>query len=113
MRTVTIGWAAAALLAGQVSADCVKNQSGNVVCGEGQCEMDHYGVVYCAPKDGGAVKDKYGTVVCGVGYCARDYLGRVWCSMKTGGGAAVDAYGSVKCLGGCETATAERCEKAK
>jgi hypothetical protein len=81
----------AMLFAAQAGADCIRDQAGKVVCGEGRCRADQFGVVYCA----------------------RDYLDQVWCSKEAGGGAAVDSYGKVKCLGGCEAATAARCERAK
>ncbi len=58
------------------SADCVKDRYGKTVCGNGQCETDIYGKVFCADAGGGAVKDKYGKVLCGTGACAKDYLSR-------------------------------------
>ena len=30
------------------AGDCIKDQHGNVVCGEGQCAADQYGMVFCA-----------------------------------------------------------------
>ncbi len=94
-------------------ADCVRNQYGKVVCGKGECAADRYGKVYCADAGGGAVKDEYGDVRCGMGYCARDYLQQVWCSREPGGAAAVDTYGKVKCLGGCEKGSKEFCREAE
>ena len=94
-------------------ADCVNKQNGNVVCGEGQCEQDQYGKVYCANPGGGAIKDQHADVVCGVGYCDKDILGQVWCSKVPGGSAAVDSYGNVKCYGGCEAGTAKLCQDAQ
>ena len=52
------------------AADCIKNQDGNVVCGQGQCATDQYGKVFCAKEGGGAMRDQDGKVKCGVGYCA-------------------------------------------
>ena len=95
------------------SADCLKDQYGNVVCGQGQCATDSYRKVFCAHAGGGALADKFGKVMCGVGYCARDSYLDVWCSTEPGGGAAVDLYGKVKCLGGCEPGSPERCEEGK
>lgn len=95
------------------NADCVKNQSGNVTCGAGQCEIDQFGKVYCAEPGGGAIKDRHDNVQCGVGYCESDDLGQVWCSKKPGGGAKVDSHGKVKCLGGCEIGTANLCQEAQ
>ena len=94
-------------------ADCVNNQNGNVVCGNGQCEQDQYGKVYCAKPGGGAIKDQYANVVCGAGYCEKDILGQVWCSKVPGGSAAVDSNGKVKCYGGCESGTPDRCEEGR
>lgn len=95
------------------NADCVRNQTGAVVCGGGQCEVDQTNKIYCAEPGGGAVKDRYGKVLCGTGYCERDATGQVWCSKRAGGGAMVDLNGNVKCLGGCEAASAARCEEAQ
>lgn len=95
------------------NADCVNNQNGNVVCGNGQCEQDQYGKVFCAKPGGGAIKDLYANVLCGVGYCEKDILGQVWCSKVPGGSAAADSYGKVKCFGGCEAGTSDRCQEAK
>ena len=100
--------------ASQVHAgDCIKNQDGNVVCGEGQCATDQFGKVFCAKQGGGAVRDQSGDVKCGVGYCAKDDLGQVKCSTKAGGGAEADSYGKVKCLGGCQDATKQLCAVAR
>ncbi|MCW8828436.1 MAG: hypothetical protein OQK94_05215 [Gammaproteobacteria bacterium] len=90
-------------------ADCIQDQYGNVVCGAGECARDQYGKVFCAPVGGGALRDNHGTVKCGIGHCARDRDGEVWCSTVPGGGAALDAYGKVKCYKGCEVGTTERC----
>ncbi|HYR05109.1 MAG TPA: hypothetical protein VEP71_00340 [Gallionella sp.] len=95
------------------NADCVKNQTGNVVCGGGQCEIDQFGKVYCADPGGGAIRDQYGNVQCGVGSCAKDSSGHVWCSRKQGGGALTNSNGKVKCLGGCDAGTANLCQEAE
>lgn len=92
------------------SADCVNGQYGTVACGEGQCQTDGYGKVFCADAGGGAIRDRYGNVQCGTGYCAKDNLGQVWCSKVRGGGAAVDSYGEVKCFEGCEIASTKLCK---
>jgi hypothetical protein len=110
LAAVVIGLLLAGVPAG---ADCIKNLYGKVVCGEGQCEMDTYGKVFCTKAGGGAIKDKYGKVQCGVGRCAQDYLQVVWCSKEPGGSAAVDSYGKVKCFGGCEVATPKLCQEAQ
>src|SRR5579872_6764332 len=94
------------------AADCIKNQDGNVVCGEGQCAMDQHGKVFCAKAGGGAMMDQQGNVKCGVGYCASDDSGHLKCSRKAGGGAMTDSNGKVKCLGGCQSATPRLCDAA-
>jgi hypothetical protein len=104
----------AALIGTEVNAgDCIKDQHGNVVCGEGQCAADQYGTVFCARAGGGAIRDRYGVVRCGVGYCAADDEGQVKCSSQPGGGAAVDSNGQVNCLGTCQDATPEFCAPAR
>ena len=113
MRVLAILLFAVALAADAEESSCLKNEYGEVVCGRGQCAADQYKKVWCAAPGGGAVKDKYGEVVCGTGYCAIDDQSQVWCSTKSGGGAAVDSYKKVKCLDGCELASAGKCEAAK
>ncbi len=108
-----ISFIGAIIAAQTATADCMKNQFGNSVCGKGECETDAYGKVYCADAGGGAIKDQYGKVQCGVGACATDDLGQVWCSKEPGGGAAVDSYGKVKCLGGCEAASSALCKEGQ
>ena len=95
------------------AGDCIKDQYGNVVCGNGQCAVDQYGKVLCAKQGGGAIRDRNGVVKCGVGMCATSDEGQVSCSTKPGGGAAVDSYGKVKCLGACQSGTEQRCEPAR
>jgi len=95
------------------NSSCLKNEHGEVVCGRGECVTDQYKKIYCAKAGGGAQKDRYGVVMCGVGYCAKDGQGRVWCSKEAGGSAAVDSYKEVKCVGGCELASADKCEVPK
>jgi hypothetical protein len=106
-------WVAASAAVAQTAGDCVKDSYGNVVCGRGQCATDQYGKVLCAKAGGGAVRDRYGVVSCGVGMCATSDLGEVMCSTQPGGGAAMDSYGKVVCLGGCERASERRCEAAR
>ena len=104
----------AALVGTEVSAgDCIKDQHGNVVCGEGQCASDQYGAVFCAKAGGGAMRDRYGVVKCGVGFCAADDEGQIKCSSQPGGGAAVDSNGKVNCLGNCQDAAPEFCEPGR
>ena len=104
----------AAVMGTEVNAgDCIKDQHGNVVCGEGQCASDQYGMVFCAKAGGGAIRDRYGVVKCGAGYCATDDEGQVKCSSQPGGGAAVDSNGTVNCLGTCQDAMPEFCAPAR
>ena len=91
------------------AGDCITNQDGKVVCGEGQCAADQHGKVFCAKAGGGAMKDRDGHVKCGVGYCASDDMGQMKCSTKPGGGAETNSNGKVKCLGGCQNARAQLC----
>lgn len=91
------------------AGDCIKNQNGDVVCGEGQCALDQFGQVKCAKQGGGAVRDQYGDVKCGTGYCAKNDLGQIKCSTRPGGGATMDSSGKVQCLGGCKSATRQLC----
>ena len=102
--------AAATVSGGADNSGCVKNDKGEVVCGKGECATDQYKKPFCAKAGGGAQKDRYGVVVCGAGYCAKDGEGRIWCSKDPGGSAAVDSYKKVKCTGGCELASADKCE---
>ncbi len=96
-----------------VSADCLTNDKGEVVCGEGKCEKDQYGKVYCTSAGGGILRDDKGNLLCGVGRCAADSLKKVWCSKQVSGGAAIDSKGNVKCLGGCAPGSAALCTQAK
>ena len=84
-----------------------------MVCGKGQCTADDYGKILCAAAGGGAIKDGSSKVQCGVGFCAMDELGKVWCSKEPGGAAAVDSYGKVKCVGGCDAGSENLCQEAK
>lgn len=99
-----------AVTAAAQNTNCIKNDRGELVCGRGECATDPYKKVFCAKAGGGAMKDRFGKVVCGVGYCAKGGDGEVRCSKEPGGSAAVDQYKEVKCTGGCEPASAERCE---
>lgn len=112
MRLLAILLLAVTFAADADESSCLKNY-GEVVCGKGQCVADQYKKIWCSAPGGGAVKDKFGNVVCGAGSCAMDDQFQVWCSTKPGGGAAVDSYKKVKCLEGCELASAAKCEAAK
>ena|SRR5678815_2455065 len=77
------------------------------------CTRDRNGVVFCWHPGGGAVRDNSGQVVCGNGQCRRDRAGNVRCSNQVGGGAETDYTGAVKCLGGCEAPSDNKCAKAQ
>lgn len=106
------------LLMSFVYADCVKDLSGEVYCGAGQCvvgstfEYDNkYGTIWCSKYyEGGAVKTLDGRVLCGKGKCAKNSKGEVFCSSKIGGAVLKDSRGHVRCYGNCERATLENCE---
>ena len=93
-----------------MQADCIKNQSGEIVCGKGECAKDQYRKVFCAQAGGGALRDLSGNVQCGVGGCAQDSFGTVWCSSEPGGSALKDWYGKVNCLGECVKGSNLYCE---
>ncbi len=96
-----------------VSADCIRNRAGDVVCEEGKCKRDRKGNVYCTELGGGILSDNGGNMFCGVGECAEDGKGDIWCSRIQGGGAATDSKGDVKCYGGCERGSKSRCVPGK
>jgi hypothetical protein len=103
-----------ALLSGVALADCFTNSRGETLCGKGKCDIDEYGKVWCAEAGGDAVRDQHGKIVCGKGKCAMHTFDRtIWCSKEPGGGAAVDSYGNVKCLGGCDPGSKEMCSEGK
>lgn len=94
----------------QLNADCAADLDGEMICGMGKCERDHYGSVFCSRfNNGGAMRDGYGKVYCGIGDCSRNQYGNVYCSKVVGGGAARDRYGEVKCAGGCEPGRVDYC----
>lgn len=99
----------AILNAADVSADCLQNRDGDVVCGFGACQRDRKGDVLCTALGGGIVIDKKDDLYCGTGECARDKKGDIWCSVIQGGGAATDSRGKVKCFGGCERGRKNLC----
>ena len=113
MKRGIIGLIAAGAATAADNSNCLKNERGEVVCGKGECVTDRYKKIYCAKAGGGAQKNRFDVVVCGVGYCAKDGHGQVWCSKEAGGSAAVDAYKNVKCVAGCELASADKCEVPK
>ena len=91
-------------------ADCLRDRSGDVVCGSGQCMRTSRGEVYCSRyKDGGAAKTRFGDVFCGKGQCTRTRRGEVICSTQVGGAVAKNIKGEVRCTGRCERGSAAMC----
>lgn len=94
------------------NANCMRENFGDTICGQGPCSNDRNGRVYCAAdRYGTAVRDEQGEVVCGVGRCVQDIIsGKIMCSRQPGGD-AVRTLDGVSCLGGCEPATPAYCER--
>ena len=99
------------LASGAVNADCMKDRSGDVICGKGECLHDRYGVVYCSAfRKGSAIRTSFGNIVCGKGHCVKDRYGEVFCSTEPEGDAVKNRYGEPRCEGLCERASADYCE---
>src|SRR5262245_18264270 len=95
------------------SADCMKERSGEVICGGGPCLRDLYGVVYCAQfRFGSVLRTTRGETLCGRGQCVTTIRGEVICSAVEGGGAVRQSDVSVRCQGECEYASLELCERS-
>ncbi len=93
------------------SADCNKDQYGEVYCGAGECMADISGVVWCSRYyEGDAERSSDGHVLCGKGQCMKRSDGLIFCSTELGGTVLLDSRGDVRCYGQCEPATAEMCE---
>ena len=94
-----------------VHADCLRESSGQTVCGQGPCGNDRSGKVFCATARYGSVaRNQQGDIVCGLGGCIKNMYGEIMCSSVAGGTAAKGIDG-VKCVGGCEPATPAHCER--
>jgi uncharacterized low-complexity protein len=99
--------------AANVHAECLRETSGETICGAGPCANDRSGRVFCATERfGSAMRDREGEVVCGLGRCTRDLTGQITCSREVGGD-AVRGIDGVKCFGGCEIATPAYCERVR
>lgn len=98
-----------------VFAACEINRFGDVYCGRGNCALDKNGNVSCSRYFlGDAVLNKQGNAVCGKGKCVLSTkFDNFYCSAIESGGAAVDRLGIVRCYGGCEPASASKCESTK
>ncbi|EHR70682.1 hypothetical protein BurJ1DRAFT_1822 [Burkholderiales bacterium JOSHI_001] len=75
------------------------------------CVRDRLGEPVCAPPLGSIAKDMLGEVVCGTGQCRVDHLRRIVCSAQPGGAATLNRMNQVVCIGGCELASQERCQR--
>ena len=92
-------------------AECLRESSGQTVCGAGPCANDRSGQIFCASERyGAAVRNRQGEVVCGLGQCIKDIYGQILCSSEPDGDVFKGIDG-VKCVGGCEPATPEHCER--
>ena len=95
-------------------AECLKDRSGEVYCGAGQCQIDRNGVVRCSRYyDGSAERTSDGHVLCGKGQCVTRSDGTVFCSSEIGGAVLLDSRGNARCYGQCEPATEEMCENTR
>lgn len=96
------------------SAECLKDQYGEVYCGAGLCQIDRSGVVRCSRYyDGAAERTSNGQVLCGKGQCVKRSDGMVFCSTEVGGAVLLDSRGNARCYGQCEPATEEMCENTR
>ena len=108
-------------VAGYTNADCLKDLSGEIFCGAGNCVVgsrfvydNKYGTVLCSKYyQGGATKTLDGHVLCGKGDCAKSRNGEVFCSSVVGGSVLKDSKGNVRCYGTCEPASLDNCESTK
>ena len=92
-------------------ANCLKDRSGEVYCGGGQCARDREGIIWCSRfYHGGAEITREGDVLCGRGQCVKTSRGQIFCSAKISGSAVKDSRGRVRCYGECEPAQAASCE---
>jgi hypothetical protein len=93
-------------------AACLKDRSGEVICGAGPCLRDVNGQVLCAQyRFGSILRTSDGQTVCGKGKCLTTLQGDVICSSFDGGGVAKQLDGTVRCDGACERASVELCER--
>ena len=94
-------------------AECLRETSGDTICGAGPCANDRSGKVFCATERfGSALRDREGGIVCGLGRCTRDLDGQIMCSREVGGD-VVRGIDGVECFGGCELATSAYCERVR
>lgn len=103
--------AALTVASGLANADCMKNLTGELVCGKGECQRDLYGNVLCSAFfKGSAVRTSDGRILCGKGECVTTSRGEGFCSTVQEGAAVTDIHGVPRCEGRCEPASADCCE---
>jgi hypothetical protein len=96
------------------SAECLKDQDGEVYCGAGQCRAMSNGTIRCSRYyDGSAEYTSSGQVLCGKGQCVKLSNGSLFCSTEVGGAVLFDSNGNARCYGQCEPATVEMCETTR
>ena len=98
LAALALGLAAGLSLSASAAADCLKDRSGEVICGGGQCL-------------GSVLRTINGETLCGKGRCVVTLNGEVICSAVDGGAAMKQSDGSVRCQGGCEYASLDLCER--
>ena len=77
-----------------------------------RCANDFLGTPVCPPRGGDIAIDGIGQLVCGIGQCALNApSGIIQCSKEPYGNAATDAIGIIKCSGGCESPSVNKCKK--
>ena len=112
LAALALGLAINLSLPAWVVADCLKDRSGEVICGGGPCLRDVNGEVYCAQvRFGSIVRTSKAETLCGKGQCVTTLNGEVICSAVDGGAAMKQSDGTVRCQGGCEYASLDLCER--
>jgi hypothetical protein len=112
LAALAVGLAAVVCLGGPVAADCLKDRSGQVICGGGPCLRDIGGEVWCAQFRFGSIRRTInGETLCGKGQCVVTVNSEVICSAVEGGGALKQSDGTTRCQGGCEYASPALCER--
>jgi hypothetical protein len=100
------------LLPHPASSGCLKERSGEIICGQGACDRDKHGIVFCAPsRYGTVIRTRDGQIQCGRGACLRDRNGEVICSSVEGGSVFKEIDGTPRCEGACERGSQQLCER--
>jgi uncharacterized low-complexity protein len=86
MTLAALGLATSLSLSAPAVADCLKERSGQIICGGGPCLRDVNGEVTCAQfRWGSVLRTSNGETLCGKGRCVRTLNGEVICSAVEGG----------------------------